>query len=133
MPNYRFFLHDGQGGVEDNGVALANQRTALIYAKDVVGELMRGREAETRCWRLDVYNDRDEKLFDILFASVDSALGNLPSETRSMVELGCERQRSLQDTLYQISATVRETRALVAKSRGQPYVAAERGVKTIRD
>lgn len=134
MHNYRFYLHDGSGGLEDSrGVALAGRRQALAYAEDVVGELMRGREVETRGWCLDVYEDEDEKVFEILFASIDHTLGHLSPELRAMVEVGCERERSLAETLCDVNETVRETRALVAKSRGRPYLAAEHGVKTIRE
>src|SRR5581483_10714890 len=73
MPNFTFELRDGRGGaVDPTGVALADRRQALHYARKVIHELMHGRELETRSWRLDVVEDGGECIFEIPFDSVDA-------------------------------------------------------------
>jgi hypothetical protein len=50
-----------------------------------------------------------------------------------MIEDGARQVRSLKDTYQATKVTIRETRSLVARSRGKPYLAADRGRKVIRD
>jgi hypothetical protein len=50
-----------------------------------------------------------------------------------MVEKFCDRRRSVDEMIYTARGTVRESQALVARSRGHLYVAARSGEKTIRD
>ena len=63
-----------------------------------------------------------KKLFEILFASIDETLDHLKPENRKLVEMTAMRRRSLQDTLYAARISYRETQALVARSRGKPYL-----------
>ena len=44
-----------------------------------------------------------------------------------------ERRRQLGDALHTVKATVQESRALVARSRGKPYLASRFGKAVIRD
>jgi hypothetical protein len=133
MPIYTFKLHDGNGGLEDEtGVTLAGEQDALRYAHDVVYELMKSRELETRSWRLDVYEEGNKHICQIPFASVDPTLDHLPINLRSMVESLAERKRLLGDVLHAVSVTVQESRALVARARGKPYLASRFGKATIR-
>ena len=74
-----------------------------------------------------------KKLFEILFASIDETLDHLKPENRKLVEMTAMRRRLLQDTLYAARISYRESQALVARSRGKPYLAADHGQKTIRD
>jgi hypothetical protein len=134
MPNYTFELRDGSGGIDDEtGVALADGVHALHYAQDVVHELMRSREAQTRTWRLDVYDEAGERVIELPFATIDPTLDHLRPELRAMVEKFCDRRRSVDEMIYTARGTVRESQALVARSRGHLYVAARSGEKTIRD
>lgn len=134
MPNYTFELRDGSGGIDDEtGVALADSADALHYAQTIVHELMRSREAQTRTWRLDVYDEAGACVIELPFASVDPTLDHLRPELRAMVEKFCDRRRSVDELVYIARNTVSELRALVAKSRGKLYVAARSGEKTIRD
>jgi hypothetical protein len=134
MPIYTFKLIDDSGGIEDDfGVSLANTAIAYGYACDVVRELMNHRERKTRHWRLDVYEDSGEKVFDIPFVQLDRTLDHLAPEYRVLVEECAERIRSLKDAYYDASLTRREARSLVARSRRKPYLAADRGRKIIRD
>jgi hypothetical protein len=134
MPTYTFDLRDGDAPVEDPfGAKLPDREQAFWYAQDVARELMKGREPETRFWRLDVYEDRAARIFQIPFASVDWTLDHLPSELREAMEIVYDKQRSLRETLHEVRATLRESRALVALSRGRPYLATDFGKKVIRD
>lgn len=131
MPVYTFQLRDGSNRIEDE-IALPDRERAFDYARKVVGELMSGRERQTRTWRLDVYEDGDTRVFEIPFARFDETLGELAPQAReTMVEL-CDRYRSLQEAVSAASITIRESRALVARSRGKPYLAAAFGRRTIR-
>jgi hypothetical protein len=134
MPTYTFQLNDGAGGVADEtGITLQDRADALRYSQDVIQELMSHRERETRSWRLDVYENDHNRIFQIPFASLDRSLDHLRPEWRGRVESLCEHNRSLQEVLHAARLTVRESRALVARSRGKPYLAAEFGEPTIRE
>jgi hypothetical protein len=133
MPTYTFDLKDGESGSEDGtGVNLPDREHALHYAQDVARELMSCREVQTRYWRLDVYDDSRECIYTIPFTSIDRTLDHLRPEWRTMVEKLCERNRSLREAVHAASVTVRESRALVARSRGKPYLASDFGQTTIR-
>lgn len=134
MPSYTFELKDGHGGVDDEtGVSLTDGADALRYAQDIVHELMRSRETQTRTWRLDVYDEAGERVMELPFATLDPTLDHLRPELRAMVEKFCDRRRTVDETIYTVCNTVRESQALVARSRGKLYVAARSGEKTIRD
>ncbi len=134
MPRYTFKLRDADDGVEDHdGVTLPDAETAYRYACDVVCELMKGRERNTRSWQLEVYKDDQEKVFEIPFVRVDQTLDHLDAQTREMVERGASQIRSIKETRNTARTTVREARSLVARSRGKPYLAADCGKKIIRD
>ena len=132
MAAYTFRLLDGCGEVEDEtGVNFGHPDHAIRYARDVVHELMRNRELETRSWRLDVYENGDGPICTIPFASIDPTLDHLLPNLRT--EALSERQRLFREALHAANATVRESRALVARSRGKPYLATQFGRSTTRD
>lgn len=134
MPNYTFELRDGHGDLDDEtSVLFADNAGALRYARTVVQELSRSREAETRTWRLDVYNEGGDCVIALPFASLDPTLDHLRPELRAMVEKFCDRRLSVDEMIYSARNTVRELQALVAKSRGKFYVAARSGKRTIPD
>jgi Domain of unknown function (DUF6894) len=134
MPTYKFKLSDDSDGIEDDvGVSLPDAEIAHRYACDVARELMDHRERRTRHWRLDVYEDDGEKVFDIPFASLDHTLDHLEPVLRAAMEQCAQHIRSLKDALYDASLTRREARSLVARSRGKPYLVADRGRKLMRD
>jgi uncharacterized protein DUF6894 len=133
-PTYTFTLRsDGCDVNDDFGIELADNASAYGYARTVARELMRCREAQTRYWQIKVYRVGEGPLFDILFASVDPTLDHLRREVRACVERVSERRRALKDVVYACEATLRESRSLVARSRGKPYLIAENGELTIRD
>jgi hypothetical protein len=133
MPVYRFELNDGVWRIEDKiGVDLPDPRRALEHASAVVRELMGGCEAQTRSWRLKVYDQSGQILFEIPFARLDRTLDHLAPELRTMVVELSDRVRSLKEVIGAANITVRESRALVARSRGRPYLATHSGQRTIR-
>lgn len=132
MQRYTFQLRDGKCPVNDgSGVWLNERAQALDHAQGVARELMRGREQQTRAWRLDVFEDGG-LLYQVSFASVDPTLDHLAPPVRATVEARCETIRSARETVSAAHAIMRESRALVALSRGKPYLAVERGEPTIR-
>ena len=136
MPTYTFKLRDGRGGLEDaSGVTLPDRETALRYAHDVIHELMRSRELETRSWCLEVYEngENDSPICEVPFASLDPSLDHLAPNFRTMVEGISERKRLLSDVIHTVKDTIQESRALVARARGKPYLASRFGRAVIRD
>ena len=110
---------------------LGTREQALDHAEMVAHELMRGRELQTRSWRLDVYED-GELVYQIPFASIDPTLDHLIPSVRMTVERSSVSIRLTRETITAAQATIRESRALVAMSRGKPFLAAARGEPTIR-
>ena len=134
MPTYTFRLRSDAGWVADNvGAALADDASAYRYARSVARELMRCRELRTRYWVLELYQDGQEHLFDILFATVDPTLDHLRRESRALVESASEKKRALKDVIHDIDLTVRESRALLARSSGRPHLISDNGEITIRN
>jgi hypothetical protein len=73
MPIYGFKLRSDENVfADDTGVSLPNPKLAYNYACDVVRELMKRREPETRRWSLEVHEQSQGKIFDIPFAKIDS-------------------------------------------------------------
>jgi hypothetical protein len=134
MPLYTFELRDGFCGIADTiGVSLADRDQALCYAHEVVRELMGCCEKQTRTWQLDVYEDHDQRIFEIPFARLDETLDHLDPGWRRTIEDSCNRSLLLRETCSAARITMRESRALVARSRGKPYLATEGGKPIIRE
>jgi hypothetical protein len=132
MPLYTFELYDGERPVGDeSGLWFADREQALDHAHDVAHELMNAREAQTRSWRLDVYED-GSRVEEIPFARIDRTLDHLQPALRTTVERSCDTVRGVKQAMSAARDTVREARALVARSRGKPYLATEAGRPTIR-
>src|SRR5262249_44204760 len=134
MPTYTFKMLDGCGDVEDeSGVSLRDHDHALRYARDVIHELMRNREVETRSWRLDVYENGDGPIYAIPFAGIDPTLDHLVPKLRTMVEAMCERKGLPGKVVPVVTAPRQEPRLLVARPRAKPYLPSRFGRSTIRD
>lgn len=129
MPNYTFQLRDGSDPIEDDiGVTLTDRQDAYQYARDVIRELMIGRETQTRTWRLDVYENSAERVFALTFASLDDTLDHLQPEMRVLVEGLCDRDRSLCEA---VQGAERESRARLARASSKPYLITNKGKRTI--
>lgn len=133
MPLYTFKLREGAAPVPDDaGVQLPDREHALAYAKEVAVELMCGMQKEARAWQLDVYEDREKLLFELPFATLDDTLAHLRPKLRREVENACSSRLACAEAVHVARITLREARALVARSRGQPYLAAVAGERTIK-
>jgi hypothetical protein len=135
MAIYTFRLRDGRGDVEDTtGVELPDRDRALHYAHDVVHELMRSREPETRSWCLEIYESGSHSpICEIPFARIDPSLDHLTPKLRTMVESMSARGRLLSDVIHNAEGTIQESRALVARARGKPYLASRFDKSIIRN
>jgi len=69
---------------------------------------------------------------DVLFASVDPTLDHLRRETRTLVESVNAKRRVLEDEIYSAKLTMDDSRALIARSRGKPYLIARNGELAVR-
>jgi hypothetical protein len=131
MPLYTFELQDGERLVGDEtGMWFADRERALDHANDVARELMNARESQTRTWRLDVYED-GSRVAQIPFARLDPTLDHLNPSLRTNVERCCDTMRDFKQAMSAARATVQESRALVARSRGKPYLATDAGKPTM--
>jgi hypothetical protein len=134
MPLYTFELRDGSLGIADTvGVSFADRDQAQCYAYEVIRELMGCCEEQTRTWRLDVYEVHDRRVFEIPFAQLDQTLDHLSPHWRTRIEDLCDRSRKVHEAFSVARVTMRESRALVARSRGRPYLATEGGKPIIRE
>jgi hypothetical protein len=134
MPDYTFKLRDDGGGIADDSVvSLPNDEAAYGYACDVARELLQGRDGVMRHWALDILTANGNKVSEILFAEVDPSLEHLRAELRVTVNQANHVRRSFKDASFAAAQTKREAKALLARSRGKPYLAADSGRKIIRD
>jgi hypothetical protein len=92
---------------------------------------MYGREKQIRSWCLEIYED-GVRVHELLFASVDPTLDNLQPRLRATVEEASGKKRAFRDALAAVPETLRESRALVARSRGKPYLATVAGKPTVK-
>jgi len=87
VPRYFFNLNDGGKIIPDlEGTALPDHDSARAHAVQVVRELARNREQETKSWRLAVRDEQGTSCFEVLFASVDDMISQLPTAMRVLVE-----------------------------------------------
>lgn len=132
MQHYTFALRADETLIEDeSGTWFDDRERACDYASHVARELMHGREEETRSWYLEVYED-GVRVHELLFASIDPTLADLQPRLRAAVEEASEKKRAFRDALSAVKQTLRESRALVAQSRGKPYLATVAGKPTVR-
>jgi len=79
MPHYFFDLNNGRKIIPDlDGTELPDDDSARAHAAQVVRELARNREQETRSWRLAVRDAEETLRFELLFASADETISRLP-------------------------------------------------------
>ncbi len=128
MRRYFFHLRDGYRGYADStGVNLSDDDTARGYACRVGSELMKNRELEVRHWRIQVQNEDEQTIFEIPLITLDATLSHLsPLHKKAMEELS-HRCYALREAIAQARIVQNQARALIAKSRGRPYLAADHG------
>jgi len=128
MPRYFFNLRDGASGFRDpEGVLLKNGDAATAYATRVARELMSHCEKQRRHWQLDVWDEGGNHVLRLPFATIDRTLDILIKPTRRLVERWCEDRLELEEALSAARETAQQSRALIARSRGKPYLVAAKG------
>jgi hypothetical protein len=122
MTRYVFHLRNDQGVVRDEeGVELPHDDAAIAHARRVAVELLRNREVKTRHWRIEVETAEGRRVHDTNFFDEDRSLDHLKPAFRATLRDVGERWRALQETNAAARRTIRQARALVARSRGKPY------------
>jgi hypothetical protein len=119
MPTYTFKLRSDVDWVADNvGATLADNASAYRYARCVaracaVANYKRaiGFSKSIRKWARSRYS--------ISFSQTSITLDHLRRELRVLVEKVSEKKRALKDVIHDIGLTVRESQALLARSRGK--------------
>src|SRR5947209_20122470 len=128
MTRYFFDLCDGAGGVRDDvGTELADDRAAVDYGNKVAQELVRSNEERSRHWCIAVRDETRSLLFTLPFVAVEETINRRFPETRALVERYYDRIRALAEAKHAAVQTMRQSRALVARSHGRPYLATENG------
>jgi hypothetical protein len=123
MTRYFFDLRDGSDRIRDaEGVDLEDEAAATAYARSLAGELMKNRELQTRHWLVHVAAENGERVCEVGFATVDKTLDHLGAERRKLIEQRCEKHLALAETIARAHEIVCQSRALVSRSRGQPYL-----------
>jgi hypothetical protein len=132
MRRYFFHLRDGfRGYADSSGVDLSSDDAAQDYARRVGAELMKNREVEVRHWRIQVQDEDGQLLFEIPLITLDLTLSHLsPPHKKAMEELS-QRCYALREAIAQARVVQNQARALIAKSRGRPYLAADNGDRVL--
>jgi hypothetical protein len=98
MPRYFFNLKDGRRIVPDpDGTELPDEDSARAHARQVVWELTRNCEQRTNSWRLAVCDGRGAPCFEVLFASVDESVTQLPHAMRALAGVARRNAALLND------------------------------------
>jgi len=128
MRRYFFDLETGgRGYVDSLGVSLPDNDSAAAHARRVAAELVRNREKKTRFWQVEVRDESRELVAAIPLSTQDGTLQHLSPPLKKSVEEMSRRRHALQQALEAARITQRKSKALVARSRGKPHLAAEQG------
>src|SRR4030095_15769243 len=128
MPTYYFNLK-GQHGryLDPSGTELPDHAQAKEHARRVALELMYRREPRTRSWRLEVCDATRTPVFELLFATVDPLLAQLPPDFRTAVEEVSARTGGVTDAIIDVRNSLHQLRGTLERSDGEPYLAAVDG------
>jgi uncharacterized protein DUF6894 len=125
MQTYYFNLKGHHGRCLDPyGTELPDDTQAKEHARQVALELMHCRETRTRSWRLEVCDARRTPIFELLFATVDPKLAQLPPTFRTSVEELSARTGGMVDAIIDVRNTLHQLRGTLAQSNREPYLAA---------
>jgi len=124
MTTYYFNLKGHHGRyVDPHGTELPDLSQAKEHARQVALELMHRRESKTRSWRLEVCDARRTPIFELLFATVDPRLTELPPTLRTTVEELSARTGGMVDAIVDIRNTLHQLKGSLARSNREPYLA----------
>ena len=128
MANYFFTLRQGGYTISDpDGRDVPDDGAAAAHAHCVAQELMKNCELEARSWQIDVYDSTGHCVVQVPFVRVDPSLNHLSPPARQLVEKWCVALRELAEAVASAKKTMHRSQALLARSRGLPYLAAEDG------
>ena len=129
MPIYFFNLKTAQRDIRDpDGAEFGDEPTAWGHARQVARELMKGRELQSRSWRIVVRDSEGLQCFELLFASVDVSIEPLGPELRHSIEDLHRKQASLTDAIGAVRLSLRQIQATIQRSKGKPFLASIDGV-----
>jgi hypothetical protein len=130
MTLFYFNLRDGTDGVRDpDGTDLPDSNAAYWEAEQIAHDLMRNVERRPRHWQLEIHDADDRLLFAMPFAAVDRTLANFEPRARRLIERHAEIARALLETQHRSRVLIRRSRAIIARSKKRPYLAACRGAR----
>ena len=132
MPLFRFNVRGGQHFNDRDGTELADLAQARAHAGKTAWELMRHRERGVRDWRLEVRDEAGTLVHDVLFAALDPTLDHLRPSHRANVEQLSRSVGATKDAIRSCQMTVRQSRAILARITGCPYLAAVEGVEVLK-
>ena len=125
MPTYYFNLKSQRGRCLDpSGTELPDHVQAKEHARQVALQLMHRRETKTRSWRLEVCDASRTPIFELLFATVDPLLAELPPHFRATVEEVSARTGGVTDAITDVRNSLHQLRGTLARCNGEPYLAA---------
>jgi len=125
MTTYYFNLKGHHGRyVDPLGTELPDLAQAKDHARQVARELMHRRELKTRSWRLEICDAQRMPVFELLFATVDPKLAELPPTLRTRVEELSARTGAMVDAIVDLRDTLHQLRGSLARSNRELYLAA---------
>jgi len=125
MAIYYFNLKGLHGRyVDPHGTELADLAEAKEHARQVARELMHRRESKTWSWRLEVCDAGRIPVFELLFATADPKLAQLPPTLRARVEEVSARTGGVADAIVDIRNSLHQLRGSLAQSNREPYLVA---------
>lgn len=131
MQRYYFDLCDGADGADgvtdDIGIELPHDRAAVEHGYGVARELMRNSDKRCEHFCIAIHDDTGRVRLRLPFSAADLSLALLLPESRAWVERWCERRRELAQVIFDARKTLRQARALIARSRARPYLSTENG------
>ena len=128
MTRYFFDLKDdGRGYRDSEGVDLPDDDAATDHAERVATELIRNRNIKARHWRIDVHDGQGKKICRVALIAHDCRLSHLSPALKKAMEKLSDRCHALYEATAETRTTLLRSRALIAKSRGRPYLRVHHG------
>jgi hypothetical protein len=114
---------------DEDGMDCCDSNAAQEYGRRIAREILQGNELSKRHWRLRIYDRHERRLpmAELLFASADPTLDHFTSRLRGSIEDMCRRHAELMECAAELKMTIHETRAVLARHGGKPFLAATGG------
>ena len=123
MPRYFFDLSEGLADIADvDGTELPDDAAAVAHGYEVARDIMRHQERQTRHYCISIRDRSAAVVGKVPFAAADETIAGLRPLIRAAVERGCAQRREIAQTIHALDKSVRQSRALVARSRRRAYL-----------